>query len=276
MSARDGHRRKEENKEEEEEEEDGKETGEEKEGEKEEEDKEKKGEKKEEEEEEKEEEKMKEEKGEEKEKEEEEQETKEEEKEEEEKKEVVEKEEDEKKEEKKEEEEEKEEFYEAAETLLHQDCSDTDKGHRTSAQPSAAGGRPRPLIVRFHYYQEKERIQRLAREKGRLEFRGNPLLIFPDFSAELNRRRSAFNEVKALLRGNDRVRYGLLYPARQRVSWDGETKVFDNPKKVFHSSTLDRRVPLHAPPTHHQAPPTHHQAPPTQQEVDSDMVEILI
>ncbi|CAL1593479.1 unnamed protein product [Knipowitschia caucasica] len=107
-----------------------------------------------------------------------------------------------------------------------------DRAHRTSAQPSAAGGRPRPLIVRFHYYQEKERIQRLAREKGRLEFRGNPLLIFPDFSAELNRRRSAFNEVKALLRGKDRVRYGLLYPARLRVSWDGETKVFDNPKSV--------------------------------------------
>lgn len=107
-----------------------------------------------------------------------------------------------------------------------------DRAHRTSAAPPPAGGRPRPFIVRFHYYQEKEQVQRLAREKGRLIFHGKDLLIFPDFSADLNRRRAAFNEVKALLRGKEGVRYGLLYPARLRVSWDGETKVFDNPKGV--------------------------------------------
>lgn len=46
---------------------------------------------------------------------------------------------------------------------------------------------------------------------------------------------------------------------------------------MFHSSTLDRRVPFQS---HAQTtvttPPAQSQAPPTQQEVDSDMVEILI
>ncbi|CAK6977307.1 angiomotin [Scomber scombrus] len=41
---------------------------------------------------------------------------------------------------------------------------------------------------------------------------------------------------------------------------------------VFHSSTLERRVPAQS----HLQPQLHHPAPPTQQEVDSDMVEILI
>ncbi|KAK7939614.1 hypothetical protein WMY93_002940 [Mugilogobius chulae] len=80
--------------------------------------------------------------------------------------------------------------------------------------------------------EEKERIQRVAREKGRLEFRGKQLLIFPDYSADLARRRAAFSEVKATLRKQEGVRYGLLYPARLRVSVDGETKVFDTPKSV--------------------------------------------
>lgn len=107
-----------------------------------------------------------------------------------------------------------------------------DRAHRTLGPIPSEGGRPRPFIVCFHYYQEKERIQRLAREKHRLDYRGKQLLIFPDFSADLTRRRAAFNEVKGVLRKQEGVRYGLLYPARLRVSYEGETRVFDNPKSV--------------------------------------------
>uniref|UniRef100_A0AAV2JUX5 L1 transposable element RRM domain-containing protein n=1 Tax=Knipowitschia caucasica TaxID=637954 RepID=A0AAV2JUX5_KNICA len=101
-----------------------------------------------------------------------------------------------------------------------------DRAHRTATRAAADGGRPRPFIVCVHHYQEKERIQRLAREKGRLEFHGKQILIFPDYSADLTRRRAAFNEVKVSLRQQEGVRYGLLYPARLRVSYNGETKVY--------------------------------------------------
>ncbi|KAK7925956.1 hypothetical protein WMY93_008266 [Mugilogobius chulae] len=99
-----------------------------------------------------------------------------------------------------------------------------DRAHRALGPLPPEGGRPRPFIVCAHYYQEKERIQRVAREKGRLEFRGKQLLIFLDYSADLARRRAAFSEVKATLRKQEGVRYGLLYPARLRVSVDGENK----------------------------------------------------
>lgn len=104
-----------------------------------------------------------------------------------------------------------------------------DRAHRAAAPVPADGGRPRPFIICVHYFHEKELIQRFAREKGRLEFRGKQVFIFPDYSADLNRRRAAFNEVKKMLREKG-VRYRLFYPARLQISFNGSTKVFDSPK----------------------------------------------
>ncbi|KAJ8397388.1 hypothetical protein AAFF_G00439370 [Aldrovandia affinis] len=55
-------------------------------------------------------------------------------------------------------------------------------------------------------------------------------MIFPDFSAELNKRRAEYVEVKKLLREKEGVRYGLVYPARLRVSFQGQEKMFDTPQ----------------------------------------------
>ncbi|KAJ8415775.1 hypothetical protein AAFF_G00403320 [Aldrovandia affinis] len=79
---------------------------------------------------------------------------------------------------------------------------------------------------------EKEQVLRLARERGRLEFQGRQVMIFPDFSAELNKRRAEYVEVKKLLREKEGVRYGLVYPARLRVSFQGQEKMFDTPQAV--------------------------------------------
>ncbi|KAJ8403283.1 hypothetical protein AAFF_G00355000 [Aldrovandia affinis] len=106
-----------------------------------------------------------------------------------------------------------------------------DRAHRTGPVP-ATGGRPRSILARFHYFQEKEQVLRLAREKGRLEFQGRQVMIFPDFSAELNKRRAEYVEVKKLLREKEGVRYGLVYPARLRVSFQGQEKMFDTPQAV--------------------------------------------
>lgn len=107
-----------------------------------------------------------------------------------------------------------------------------DRAHRVVAPVPPKGKRPRAFIVRIHYYQEKERIQQLARRKGKLEFRGEQIFIFPDYSIDLSRRRAAFNGIKKLLQEKDGVRYGLIYPARFRISMNGETKVFDSPESA--------------------------------------------
>ncbi|KAJ8386010.1 hypothetical protein AAFF_G00178310 [Aldrovandia affinis] len=108
----------------------------------------------------------------------------------------------------------------------------TDFGLRTSNGTSTSDrGRPRSFLARFHYFQEKEQVLRLARERGRLEFQGRQVMIFPDFSAELNKRRAEYVEVKKLLREKEGVRYGLVYPARLRVSFQGQEKMFDTRRR---------------------------------------------
>uniref|UniRef100_A0A3B5M020 L1 transposable element RRM domain-containing protein n=1 Tax=Xiphophorus couchianus TaxID=32473 RepID=A0A3B5M020_9TELE len=92
-----------------------------------------------------------------------------------------------------------------------------DRAHRVAAPVPPKGKRSQAFIVRIHYYQEKERIQQLARRKGKLEFRGEQIIIFPDYSIDLSRHG---------------VRYGLIYPAHFRISMNGETKMFDSPESA--------------------------------------------
>ena len=87
-----------------------------------------------------------------------------------------------------------------------------DRAHRTLAQKPKPGDRPRPMIVRLHYYSDKEKILQLSRNKGELKFREARIHIFPDMSAELSRRRAAFNPVKAKLRQAG-IKYGMFHPA---------------------------------------------------------------
>lgn len=61
--------------------------------------------------------------------------------------------------------------------------------------------------------------------------------LFPDFSAELQKRPATFNDVKKLLRELN-VQYGMLYPARLRVTALGTTHFFDRPTAA--AQGLDR------------------------------------
>ncbi|KAF7661707.1 hypothetical protein LDENG_00255570 [Lucifuga dentata] len=73
-----------------------------------------------------------------------------------------------------------------------------DRAHRLGRSTDDGGersSRPRPIIVRFHYYQDKEWV--LAKRRGELSFRGHRIYIYPDLSTSLARQRAAFSGVKA-------------------------------------------------------------------------------
>ena len=91
-----------------------------------------------------------------------------------------------------------------------------DRAHRSLAAKPKPGDRPRPTIVRLHYYTDKEKILQVSRNKGELKFRGARVHIFPDMSDELSRRRAAFTPVKAKLREAG-ITYGLYHPAELRL-----------------------------------------------------------
>lgn len=104
-----------------------------------------------------------------------------------------------------------------------------DRAHRTLAPKPRAGERPRALVVRMHYYADKEKILQLSREKGKLFYKGSPVHIFPDITPEVGRLRAAFNPVKAKLRAAG-VPYSLYFPARLAITVKGSRHMFTDPQ----------------------------------------------
>lgn len=115
-----------------------------------------------------------------------------------------------------------------------------DRAHRLASRPvSGPNAPPRPMIVRVHHFRVKQHILQLAREKGPLSFRGHPVHIFPDFTTEVASRRASFNNVKQKLRAAN-IRYGLLFPARLRVTFNGGRYSFTTPEDAekFYVGTI--------------------------------------
>lgn len=106
-----------------------------------------------------------------------------------------------------------------------------DRAHRTLAPKPRKGDRPRAMVVRLHYYSDKEKILKLSRNKGRVMYGGSPVHIFPDTSPEVGRLRASFNQVKVKLR-NAGVPYSLFYPARLVITADGSRHSFTDPQEA--------------------------------------------
>ena len=81
------------------------------------------------------------------------------------------------------------------------------------------------MIIRLHKFVEKEKILRWAKEKRSLDWEGNRVRIYQDIGAELAKRRAGFNKIKAVLY-RQKVRFGMLYPARLWVTYNIQRILF--------------------------------------------------
>ncbi|RXN21014.1 putative transposase element L1Md-A101/L1Md-A102/L1Md-A2 [Labeo rohita] len=106
-----------------------------------------------------------------------------------------------------------------------------DRAHRSLAPPPRPHQAPRPFIVQLHHYQTRELILRLTREKGQLLYKGSRIHFYPDVSVEVAKRRAAFNPIKAQLREAG-IEFGLLFPARLRITHNGVRHFFDSPQQA--------------------------------------------
>lgn len=106
-----------------------------------------------------------------------------------------------------------------------------DRAHRALAPKPSSGGRPRAMIVRLHYFSDKARILQASRTRGELTFRGARIHIFPDMSAELSRKRAAFNSVKLKLKQAG-ISYGIHHPADLRFTFGGTKLSFKSPSEA--------------------------------------------
>lgn len=108
-----------------------------------------------------------------------------------------------------------------------------DRAHRSLRPLPKTGDPPRAVVVKFHYFQEREDVFRRAGATPLL-LQGKRISIFPDYTNEVTKRRAAFTEAKRLLRSCINVRFGLLYPATLRITTaTGQEKRFMDPTEAM-------------------------------------------
>ena len=101
-----------------------------------------------------------------------------------------------------------------------------DRSHRTLQPKPKPGDRPQAIVCSFHYHNDCVDILHRARELRQIKVRDLATSVFPDYTAKISRARAAFNEVRRQLHGIDGARYGLIHPARLRITFNGVEKDF--------------------------------------------------
>lgn len=115
--------------------------------------------------------------------------------------------------------------------VLHlEEAPEVDRAHRALWRRPGNSEPPRHLVARIHYcYAYEDIIQKVMSSKN-LTFRGQRIQIFRDFPLEVVRCRAAFTPARRMLRDKPGVRFGLLYPAKLRVSHNGSERFFTDPE----------------------------------------------
>uniref|UniRef100_A0A669E9G4 L1 transposable element RRM domain-containing protein n=1 Tax=Oreochromis niloticus TaxID=8128 RepID=A0A669E9G4_ORENI len=115
-----------------------------------------------------------------------------------------------------------------------------ERSHRSLTQ-RRPGDIPRPIIAKLNSEGDAADILRRAR-RGKLHFKGNPIAIFPDYTASVAKARAAFTDVRKILQDRPGVRFGILYPARFRVSYNNVEKEFVDAAKAMDYQTALRII----------------------------------
>ena len=70
-----------------------------------------------------------------------------------------------------------------------------------------------------------------AREKKQITYKGTPIRISADFSAETLQARREWRDILNMLKGKN-LQPSLLYPARLSFRFEGESKTFTDKQKL--------------------------------------------
>ena len=90
---------------------------------------------------------------------------------------------------------------------------------------------PRHILIKLTKTKQKERIVKAAREKQQVTYKGNPICLTVDLSAETLRARRECQDIFKVLKGKN-LQPRLLYPARISFKINGESKSFSDKQKL--------------------------------------------
>lgn len=102
---------------------------------------------------------------------------------------------------------------------------------RTPNRPDQNRTSHRHIIIHTGSTQTKEKILKAVKEKRVITYKGKPIRITSDFSAETIKARRAWNEVCHALKTNN-YQPRILYPAKLSFITEGQIKTFHSKEKL--------------------------------------------
>ena len=84
---------------------------------------------------------------------------------------------------------------------------------------------PRHILIKLSKIKYKETILKAAREKQQITYKGIPIRLTADFSAETLQARREWPDILKVMKGKN-LQPILLYPARISFRFNGEIKSF--------------------------------------------------
>ena len=90
---------------------------------------------------------------------------------------------------------------------------------------------PRHTLIKLTKIKDKEKILKAAREKKQITYKGTPIRLLEDFSAETLQARREWHDTLNVMKGKN-LQPRLLYPARLSFRLEGEIKTFTDKQKL--------------------------------------------
>ena len=95
---------------------------------------------------------------------------------------------------------------------------------------------PTHILIKLWKTKLKEKILKAAREKQQITYKGIPIRLTADLSAETLQARREWQEIFKVMKGKN-PQPSLLYPARISLRFRGEIKTFTDKEKLREFST---------------------------------------
>ena len=95
---------------------------------------------------------------------------------------------------------------------------------------------PRHILIKLSIIKYKEKILKAASEKQQITYKGLPIRLTANLSAEILKARRGWQDIFKVRKGKN-LQPRLLYPARISFRFDGEVKSFSDKQKLREFST---------------------------------------
>ena len=109
--------------------------------------------------------------------------------------------------------------------------SQAQKAQRVPYRLNPRRNTPRHILIKLTKFKYKEKRLKAAREKQQITYRGIPIRLTAELSAETLQTRREWEDIFKVMKGKN-LQPRLLYPARISFIVDGEIKTFTDKQKL--------------------------------------------